>query len=783
MVASVPELRFTSAGFWLPCYRSSFFSHDADFDILRASYEFGGTNGPSGANAKPVKLDVSIFSRLLMVLPGKGYTAAYPIEPWTPIDGVDAKDPVSMLFVCNNPAALAELGHNRSIKAVSLLVDYKGFYFWTVAYTGSHVRQSDVQKALKAHIVDLVGGDYWSHYSGRPTDAKLAETLPDDNLMRYRDENRGILTFFQLNAILEGLYNANLDPRKFFRSAPEIDQRFYSVGHFIRQITATYHPFRSRQDSGHRHLDDEQVLSSDDATKGAPVADFFTAYLASTMHPHSLLMTQFVTRTDYATARAHILDQFLIRTEDITLKRLKKRVERCRRALLEGLIEVTHRRDPLIQVEPPPDDGPIDFIEEDVTEAQLRGYVMLVSAKMPLISNVLFHLEDLRYAPDPGAKRSGSSSADDIEKDSSAVYGPFHSWRTLLQALEHDVESLIEAIAQARTDRMLYEQEQIHAEQETLAEITRLQERTDNAVSPSNSLAISVISNLLALFAVALSAAAFFSQGINFAQFSHVGDLFNPKNFAAEGELVLAVAILVLLYALFQFGMQRGLRWSVRLVKHDLRRDAKYYYEMDIHVGAPLLDAALPDLIAGGLPNSNLTFRRTLSKEGIKRVERNSYRVERLERSEALHKIYVEADLRVSKRRIIHAILVYHILFHRPSREHGYVFQDLRVVATHADELSPDEIIRLKSIVVTQFVNAYLEAGWRLIPPTEQAGDPDDNYDAIYTATRIARRPKVDPGHAGIEPTPSTGEGDEMPIHAQQSEPVAIPNDQGDTVY
>jgi hypothetical protein len=149
---------------------------------------------------------------------------------------------------------------------------------------------------------------------------------------------------------------------------------------------------------------------------------------------------------------------------------------------------------------------------------------------------------------------------------------------------------------------------------------------------------------------------------------------------------------------------------------------------------APMLVSVLPSLLKSGVPkSSDEVLPRRTQPLGYKNVSRNSYRAERLERSEALHKIYVEADIRVSRRRYVHAVLVYELLYHRPAKEHDYILKDLRVVSTHSAELTLDEIIALKQVITQRFVNPCLEAGWQLNLP--EVSMKSVSFDALFTVT------------------------------------------------
>jgi hypothetical protein len=617
-----------------------------------------------------------------------------------------------------------------------------------------------MHEALKRHIFEVVGGAFHSHDSGRGTIKRLFTQESDeseDSLMHYLQNHLGMLTFFQLNTILEGLYNSNLDFRVFFKSDRQV-AREYAVGDFVRQITATFRLHSPPPDST-LHVEASEQASSIHGTRDSQlnlsVSDFFGILLENSERPSLLdedVAHRFRRLCTTPTVRGHVLDQFLTVTEVICLKPMKKRIERCRRGLLDDLIEVTHRRDPLIQAEPP--DELRDRIE-DVNETQLRGYVMLFAAKMPLVSNVLLHLEDLHYARTrKGRQKDDKGQADDdVENVSSEAYVPFQSWKQLLKALENDVEGLSEAIDQAQADRMLYEEEQIHAQQETLAEIQRLRERGDDALSPAHNVAVNIIANLLAFAAVIVAVVTLAGNNIlsihlSFADFL---GMFSPANWAADFEAIKIVLFVVGAYLVALFCVQLLARVAIRLFRRELRLDARYYYELDIHIDAPFHVDVLDALFETGVPEKSRLKRASFlwrllfplvaiwswvtqlrHPPEFKHALRNSYRTERMEKSEGLHKIYVEADIRVGMRRFppsvgrfIHAILVYELLYHRPAQEHGYVFKDLRVVCTHARSLSKSEIVILKRTIARCFVDPCLQPGWRL----------DAQNDSLFTVT------------------------------------------------
>lgn len=825
MTAPTPTRRYTSVGFYFPCYPSGFFSQEVDRGLLNLSYAFDKDYGPY-SDQDHVKLDATIFARLLMVLPRKGFTTAYPIFPepkptklehvTTPtgivfllrdvneaISKVRAAPPLPKSQAAADPATHLLPLSKAGVESLALVVNHDGYYVWLATYVGNEGREWFIRNALREHIYHLVGGDFGSHEQGKGLASDGSSAQPSTqppataktDLTTYTQNHIGCLTFTQLNTVLEGLYNLNLDPRVFFHNEEAVGKQ-YTLGRFFAAIVADFHPAkrppRSRREliSGGKIADEETPEQKDqralEEQLHTSVLDrFFGHFLQDATRSEATVSISLI--HDFAdvclnhNACEHLLNSFLSSTELVSLKPIKGWIERCRRALIDELIEVTHRRIPLVQAKPP--DGPIDRIE-DVTEAQLRGYVMFLSAKLPLISNVLLHLEDLHYEVIGAAKHRRQSHSRQIEEqfadpEGTAVYGPFNSWRGMLRAIQNDLRSLTDAINQARTDRMLYEQEQIHAEQETLAEIERLNDRATEAAGPESGV-VSMISNFLALLSVILATGPSIKNGRLVFSPNGLLSILNSGSLPGAEELLIVLLILAVIYIIIHFGAERLARWVVKRFLRKSRHEAKYYYEMDIHADAPFLAESIPELVVDGISKkqqpetpldeylqagSNGAYPKaqgdvsvasaaqaTQSKTlDFKKVVRNSYRVERQEKSEALHKIYVETEIRVSARRFMHVVLVYELLYHRPSSDHDYILKDLRVVSTHSDELTEDEVIRLKAVVVYYFLNPYLEEGWRLVLPLlkEQSnnvsaflGNAATDFDSLFTITQIPATPK-----------------------------------------
>lgn len=704
-------------GFWLPCDQASFFHHERDQELTQRTVldrSFPERN----------LLDVSIVRRLITVLPYMDYTHCFPVYHTS---FARTSDPDAEVFIQEHFGEKwkGSLAGDIEGHGLALIVAASGFYLWLALYSTPASRKHQqrdedlVREALTAHIRAIVGGDFYSHFSGMDDDRPRASSEDlEQSVKEYRDNHQGILTFFQLNTILEGLYNSTLDFRVFFytnqhHEAIKSAKQDYSVGKFIASITA--HLRIEQRKWSDRDAVEEEHLFPDAATTPleeraearirALLFDLLTLHLeeSSTKVPESASARRMAHQLcrSYLThlTGERLLRRFLHVTAAETLLKLKRRVERCRRALLDTMIEVTQRQQPLIQVESP--DEPQDRIV-GFNPAQLRGYIMLFSAKLPLIANVRYYLKELRIG-------------DQELSEEDPVRVPYRTWLVLLRALIGDVRGLERALEQSRMDALVQEEEQMRREEETIAEIERLQERTMQSLEPVTTLAISVVSNVLAFAAVILA----FASLLNGAQRGKQIVEGLPTGWAilvGLGVVLVALFIIIALYGAIQLAFTNAFSLLLRVRKRDRRRSGQYYYEMDVH-----LDRDIKSEQAFGLLNNAFEFPQQTQQMELRRYgltfahpERNSYRIERNSEDESLHKIYVDAQvlLRKPRRHLrkprLHIVVVYEIMFHRPAQAETYILQDVRVVSTTARVLSPQEIGSFRRGIAAAFINPLI---------------------------------------------------------------------------
>jgi hypothetical protein len=766
MIGADRHPRVCALGFWLPCDQANFYHHIKDKELERRV-------ALDRSYPEENELDVAVMRRLVTVLPYKDYTHYFPVYHTS---FARTSDPDAAVFIYEQAGEKwkPNLAPDIEVHGVTLIVTASGFYLWLALYsipqTRKHQRidEDQVRHALEGHIRDLVGGDYFSHFSGLEDDQPRASIEDrEQSIKEYRDKHQGILTFFQLNTILEGLFNSTLDFRVFFftdqqRGEIERAKREYAVGKFIASITA-HLPISQRKWTESDHINEEHLFPEhEDATLAEHeeirirelLFEMLTLHLedsaakvpasASARRMAHQLCRSYLSRL----AGERLLRRFLHVTAAETLLRLKRRVERCRRALLGTMIEVTHRQQPLIQVESP--DEPHDRIV-GVNPAQLRGYIMLFSAKLPLIANVRFYLKELRIG-------------DQELSEEDPVRVPYHTWLVLLRALVSDVRGLERALEQARTDALVHEEEQMRREEETIAEIERIQERSGQSLEPATTLAISVLSNVLAFVAVLLAMVSIVA-GTPKGQPWFAG---LPAGWSIVAYFIVGlfgVVVIIAFYAIAQLLFTSTLSSLMRFHRRERSRNDHYYYEMDLHVDRDMS----PD-IARSLLNHTFAFpskarhdqptQKELAQVGLAFVspQRNSYRVERNSEDEALHKVYIDVDMLLAREHRwafrqprIHAVLVFEIMFHRPAKAETYIFQDVRVVATTRRILTPQQIDATKRIAVRKFVNPLIPgAPIRLDPEYSADEQVSHPVDALFSLAEPTAVPQPTPNSSTL---------------------------------
>lgn len=394
---------------------------------------------------------------------------------------------------------------------------------------------------------------------------------------------------------------------------------------------------------------------------------------ASWARIEQIIESVWVEDPDASDAAAAAIERFLRVTQERSLQKAKWRMERARRALLSSMLGIVHRRRPLVQLREALH-YPEDFSRAN--DPQLRGYIMLVSAKLPLIKAVARYAEEARDYLGPG--HHGAT----IQR----LELRLQSWERLVAVIEENVAGLESALQHAWMERLLYEQEQMRAEQEALAEIERSRVRERSATT--------TVDSLFAAAVLIVTIAAFLATGGSARQ----ADL--------RQEVILIGAGLLSAFVLW--GAFRVHLWNRRRIAVDQR----HTYEVNLRFDCPIEAEAVASIRSlgervGG-PN-----RRGPRSPGI---ARGSLRVERISGDDALFKFHVEsrAELptadgpRRRRRRYLKIFSVYEILFHSPGEAGEYLFRELRVIVHTERTLSSRELLWLNEEIARSLVDPFV---------------------------------------------------------------------------
>lgn len=444
---------------WLPVGRENFFSAMTDPTLIVPGRT---VHTPTGAVRGVCRTDrvghipgyiphlrESVMRRLIEVLPVSfGYDWEGVCEFCDEPD--ETTRPVSLTMVLDLEKSQPGLRAARTINAglqaagvtqVTMHVDENGFYTFA-ATTAEGADRDEAEKRLREHIVTVfgdgfrvdrlstskgrhgfVGANAVREYNGlNPLggNAVVPKTY-DTETPTLDGVPLGALSFYQLNIMIEALCNQSLLPGVFFEQYDAARQWLAANRGKVSVITDL-------------DLFLEEIIRPVDARQ-----------------------------VDGQTAA---LRRFLVISRG-TLQWLRRSVDSVRRSLLDQMMAVSHRRARLIQL----DLGGISYertpeLTGEATESQMRGYVVLISTKLPLIQSA----GECALAAVAALARSASTETTGSVGDLRRLAT---HWDQLLAALRAGVRTLTEAVSQDWQERLLYEQEQARSEQEALAEIER----------------------------------------------------------------------------------------------------------------------------------------------------------------------------------------------------------------------------------------------------------------------------------------------------------------------
>ncbi|MBB5867252.1 hypothetical protein F4553_000631 [Allocatelliglobosispora scoriae] len=625
-----------SVSLWLPVSRSNFYSASTNVDLLDPD-DPGRCRSPLLDECDyRIRLRVTVLRRLLEVLPRTfGYDRLAALETTTAHDALTQPVSVTVRLVPSAQTVAAHPAANEQLLAagvgeVQCWVDENGFYVWTA----DGPDPAATLAALRTHIGHVIGGDFtlgrWKpdpDIEGREAAQKYNDVRDDDPALA---RPLGILTFFQLNTVFEGLANETLTPAVFFENFSRLDP--YMASHTVAE-------------TGFRTIGE--------------IAD--------------LLLVE--TDARQPLGQTATLSRFLAITSRESLQKLAWSVESVRRALLDEMMGVLHRQSRLSQLRLFSSEW-TPQLAAGATETQLRGYVMLAGAKLPLIVNV----NRLAAAACSFIVRTVGAHAPGVDN----LHRQLSEWDTIVHALGSEVHGLERAIEQAWMERLLYEQEQVRAQQEVVAEIER--SRDSRASTGSSDAAI----NSLALFlAIVGSLWAIETSGVG------ADASFSDQVAAVLPVLGIGIAI---------YGVAMGCVWYLRWLKQRSSDRSVYNYEYTFRLDEDADPARVADylhltestLIDCALPHFSLTHL-------------GGGRMERVSRDKTLVKLHSAITFSVGPFRQARFETVNEIVAHKVAGSHQYVLREVRIFGDSTRALRPDETIEMIRLVLRHTAGELLD--------------------------------------------------------------------------
>jgi hypothetical protein len=689
-----------SYGLWVPCNRINFFHllEDRDLLVIPPDKEWIILGDENAARCWRVSPGSSVVRRLLWALQLCSLVGDYRLAP-----GPDDEHPekIEVRFSIS-VKAIYELARERSVdmriqRVAHTLPDddllalaeeqrgrdvgletratftSDGLQVWQ-ATTASDRVDTDVDAALRVLQAALMAVEPLDLRHGaverrrEQPSSGIADLDPD---VWLNDDYEGIMPFFQLNMLLGGLFYPGFKPEIFFERAP--DESALAAMNPVRKVLPRI--LLDNDDVEHEHY--EHTISIE------YVLDALWCELDDACTKD----------TEMALARA--ISHFLTVTGDRALLPIKWRIERARRAILAAMIGVVHRKQHLTQMR---EMQPFPESFDAANEPQLRGYVTLVSAKLPLVSNIATYLQPV---------------LDSLGRDKerfSPVKQMAHEWRLLLDAISNNLDSLTQAIGSAWQERLLYEQEQTRAEQEALAEIERAR--------VSASTRATTIDSLFGAMVLVFTIAAFSGDGSHNPTFEH--DL----SFIALG--LAAVSLLWIAYRI-RLGQRR-------------RRgaDQRHHYETNLRLDRHTTAAQIRELL-------NLdTGHRQRSNSPLAIQRRGSYRIERINDEEAMHKIHILSLIHLPPRgwrsltgRPLKVPLsaIYEVLFHTPTLSGELLLREVRLTCYSDEVLTLEQLGTLSDAVALDLIDPFVDKSEPFSKLVRERTDPSS---ALFATGRDA---------------------------------------------
>jgi hypothetical protein len=640
---------------WLPIARVNFFSVMTDPGLLLEDTERRLTGQCRADRCDEPgyipHLRESVMRRLMEVLPGSfGYDEIGTCE----FDKWDERSrPVSLTMTLRPASADPGVVEAREINAVlrdagvrtvQLRVGENGYYTFIADHAGGPQNEARVGQALEKHVVSVFGGAFAVERLGRLPDRKINEgqaalrryngLSPDTERQVVESPPRGALSFYQLNILIEGLCNQSLLPAVFFEHYKMAQEWFDD------------HPGDTSMITSIRELIRATMVEEDAAT---------------------------------ISGRATTLRRFLIVSRG-SLAWMRRSVDSVHRSLLDQMMAVSHRRARLIQL----DLAGIAYERTPemtgvATESQLRGYVMLIATKLPVITNIA----DSAQRAAEGLNRDAGGDphlADDVRHRVNDLNGVVGTWQGVLTNLTSYVHTLETAVEHDWQERLLFEQEQTRSDQEAVAEIERSRHGR-----PESRRAGEVAYNALILISTAV-ALLIGVQAYNEAKHNQPDQSW--WRYALDLSPIIAGALVLVLIWPTVALVRRA--WQQRKPNRD-----SYSFEFAFRLDE-LTD---PDLVHGYLTQPQPPIRsKTFKKIRLRRL--GGWRIERISVDTTYLKLHSVAAVKVRRLHYARFEIVTEVMVRRSANNPQYFLRQCRMFGDSPVALEPQRIDELVKVIL-----------------------------------------------------------------------------------
>jgi hypothetical protein len=689
-------MKFITMGFWLPVGKANFFTYDDHQELKDKKMSVFSEKNDE-------KRTRSVSKRIALHLTKLGFKYGEFVFPPNNSEYNNDINPYAVYFFKDKLI--------NGIDSLFIRVDSDGFYLF-VARISESGDSLNLYNLLSSYIVnDIVGGDFFSQKEEEDFDGKDIISIK-----KYLKSPCGILNFFQLNLLLGGLFNYNFNSDYYFNplTNKNVPREEYKLRNLFNKIIC------------HPELFDEQLIEDNFNKNIKLLFDGFADQKDDEKRKRVYNFEQlfcdtngggdcFKNKKTVSFFGKEFIRQFVKNTATSYLLPLKWNIENCRRSLLRVDIGILHRPEQIEQLE-----NPFDNSIKNKNQTQIKGYILLISSKLPLIKNIEIYLKDII---------DNSSKIDGITREYVS------HWKRVVDGIENNIISIENAITQSRLEKMLFELEELRSEQEAQTEITRSKEyihwEYDDDNSESNRLSANSV--FLGITAFVLTLIIYFNNIFAFFVGGSPTDFhytFLFLDFYDNSTRVFFLVVSVILLWLFINQITESLNrlrrviikyWPWYAERESIKKTDKYQYELDARIDLLLERKKIKYLLnvdgGGSLFPKKGEYFGTAQKRFIHKItksEQYSYRTERISEEESIHKISYLLGVDWNKRKEMKSHVIYEILTRRKRKEDGvensdYFLREFRFIGTNKGKLNHEELNTLKQFIINSLLNEFLE--------------------------------------------------------------------------